>query len=273
MMTIGMCVYDDFDGVYFTIQSLRLHHKDILDKLQFVIINNNPNSKSGEAVNNLARWIAQPTKVVNFTDYSSTSLRNLIFDHADTPYVISTDCHCLFDTESIRKVYEYFDNGLDNGNLLQGPLVYDNMNNVSTHFDLQWRNYMWGIWGTDKRGESPNNDPFEIPAQGLGVFACRKDSWLRFNSRFRGFGGEEGYIHEKYRKSGRKTICLPFFRWLHRFDRPLGVPYKLDIIQRIQNYCIGFKELNLNVGDIRTHFVDEMKALTPQQFDRIVFES
>jgi hypothetical protein len=49
-----------------------------------------------------------------------------------------------------------------------------------------------------------------IPAQGMGVFACRKNNWLGFNPKFRGFGGEEGYIHEKYRKNGKQVICLPF---------------------------------------------------------------
>ncbi len=43
-LTIGLCVYDDFDGVYFTLQSLRLHHSEVLDRLEFVIINNKPTS-------------------------------------------------------------------------------------------------------------------------------------------------------------------------------------------------------------------------------------
>ena len=49
-------------------------------------------------------------------------------------------------------------------------------------------------------------EPYAIPAQGLGMFMAKKDSWLGFNEHFRGFGGEEVYIHEKYRKAGRKAI-------------------------------------------------------------------
>ena len=30
-LTIGMATYDDFDGVYFTIQSLRLHHAEVME--------------------------------------------------------------------------------------------------------------------------------------------------------------------------------------------------------------------------------------------------
>ena len=48
-LTIGLTVYDDYDGAYFTLQSLRMHHKEVADRLEFVIINNNPNSKQGKA--------------------------------------------------------------------------------------------------------------------------------------------------------------------------------------------------------------------------------
>jgi len=37
-LTIGICVYDDYDGAYFTLQSLRLHNRDIIDRLEFVIL-------------------------------------------------------------------------------------------------------------------------------------------------------------------------------------------------------------------------------------------
>jgi hypothetical protein len=47
-LTIGMSVYDDFDGVYFTIQALRLYHLKHLDiDTEFIVIDNNPNSPSG----------------------------------------------------------------------------------------------------------------------------------------------------------------------------------------------------------------------------------
>ena len=73
-------------------------------------------------------------------------------------------------------IINYYENNPKTDNLLQGPLVYDNLNNVSTHFDPVWRDEMYGIWKTDKRGEDKNAEPFEIPMQGLGVFSCRKES-------------------------------------------------------------------------------------------------
>jgi hypothetical protein len=70
--------------------------------------------------------------------------------------------------------------------------------------------------------------------QGLGVFSCRKAAWLGFNPAFRGFGGEEGYIHEKFRQAGARTLCLPFLRWGHRFGRPAGVPYPVLLNDKVK---------------------------------------
>jgi len=156
---------------------------------------------------------------------------------------------------------DFFEAGKDEGNLLQGPMLYDDLKGYATHFDLVWREQMWGIWGTDERGGHVNNEPFEIPAQGLGLFACRKDSWLGFNPFFRGFGGEEGYIHEKYRKAGKKTLCLPFLQWMHRFGRPNGIKYPITLDNKVRNYFIGHLELGMNVSPIIEHF----KPYTPME--------
>lgn len=253
-LTIGIACYDDYDGVYFTLQSIRMHHKECLDDLEFVIVDNNPSSEHGKSTRKLVEWIPEPIQYLPFTNYNSTIVRNKIFELADTPYVMSIDSHVLLEPGSIRKLIDFYDSYQDNGNLLQGPLIYDDLQNLSTHFNLEWRGYMWGTWGTDPRGETPTNHAFEIPAQGLGLFSCRKNSWLGFNKNFTGFGGEEGYIHEKYRKNGKITLCLPFLRWLHRFDRPNGISYPNNLEDRFRNYLIGFNELGKDTQEVKDHF-------------------
>ena len=113
---------------------------------------------------------------------------------------------------------------------------------------------MYGVWGHDPRGDDPDGEPFDIPMQGIGLFACRRDAWPGFNPRFHGFGADEGYIHEKFRQAGGRTLCLPFLRWLHRFARPLGAPYPLRWKDRIRNYLLGFAELGLDAAPVREHF-------------------
>jgi hypothetical protein len=255
-LTIGMVTYDDFDGVYFSIQAIRMFHKEIIDDVEFIILDNNPDGEHGKAVKGLCNWVKEPIKYIPFTEYKSTAVRTKIFEHAETPYVLVMDCHVLFEPGSLRKLIDFYDAGKDEGNLLQGPLVYDDLKNLSTHFDLVWRAQMWGIWGTDERGKDPNGEPFEIPSQGLGCFSCRKDSWLGFNSKFRGFGGEEGYIHQKYRNAGKRALCLPFLRWVHRFGRPNGVKYPLLMELKVKNYVIGFNEIGKDTQEIYDHFAE-----------------
>ncbi len=104
-------------------------------------------------------------------------------------------------------------------------------------------------------GEHSDDAPFEIPGMGLGVFSCRREAWLGFNEHASGFGGEELYIHEKFRQAERKAICLPFLRWLHRFARPDGVPYPLPRYLKVRNYVLEFQELGFPLDDIHAHFV------------------
>jgi glycosyltransferase involved in cell wall biosynthesis len=105
--------------------------------------------------------------------------------------------------------------------------------------------------------ESADLQPFEIPAQGLGLFCCLKKSWVVFNKDFRGFGGEEGYIHEKFRRHGGRALCLPWLTWDHRFGRPDGQKYPLTLEHKVRNYVLGFQELGLPLDEIKEHFLSE----------------
>lgn len=253
-LTIGIPTHDDYDGIYFTIQSIRMYHPEVLNDIEFIIVDNNPESNHGKAVRDLTNWLKEPFQYLPFTKFKSTAVKNKVFELADTPYVLCLDSHVLLEEGSLRKLIDFYDQGLDGGNLLQGPILYDDLNHYSTHFDFTWSSYMWGTWQTDERGGNVDNPPFEIPSQGMGLFSCRKDSWLGYNKEFRGFGGEEGYIHHKYKKIGKKTLCLPFLRWLHRFNRPNGVTYPNNLSERFRNYVIGFNELGLDKTELREHF-------------------
>jgi hypothetical protein len=101
--------------------------------------------------------------------------------------------------------------------------------------------------------------------QGLGVFACRRDAWPGLNPRMSGFGGEEGYLHEKFRRAGGRAMCLPFLRWVHRFERPLGAPYRLKWEDRIRNYLVAFDEVGFDAGAAVEHFKAHLGAEPAQR--------
>ncbi len=51
-LCIGMATYDDFDGVYFTVQSMRLAHPEVLADTSFLVLDNHP---EGETAGSAAR--------------------------------------------------------------------------------------------------------------------------------------------------------------------------------------------------------------------------
>jgi hypothetical protein len=258
-LTIGMATYDDYDGVYFTVQAIRMFHPEVTSETEILIVDNNPSGPCASHLQDLAKQIDGYRYIAN-DDIRGTAVRDFVFHEARTDYVMCIDSHVLIEPGAIRKLIDYFDTNPDTPDLLQGPMINDDLQGISTHFDPVWKQGMFGVWGIDERGLDPNGEPFDIPLQGLGLAACRKSSWQGYNLRFRGFGGEEGYIHQKFRNAGAKTLCLPFLRWLHRFSRPMGVPYENAWEDRIRNYLIGFEEVGLDTNEVCEHFGDYINS-------------
>lgn len=326
-LSIGMATHTDFHGVFFTVQSLRLH-QDISD-CELIVVDNNPDSPDGEAVRGFLQNISGfelPIKYIPFVEsQGTTQTRERIFTESSGDAVLVMDCHVLLQANALHRLKKFYAEADETArkNLYTGPLLMDGLNFVMTHFEPEWRDQMWGTWaaawqhpdGTFVVCRSSNqNDPasgtvetkklntdgpwrltqipwvnhekhlmdrgykvygfdsdakpMEIPAQGLGLFSSVREHWLGFNPNFRSFGGEECYIHEKYRQAGRTTYCLPFLKWNHRFGRPGGPKYPLTVEGKIRNYLIGFDELGLDREPIRKHFVDEVKV-SQERFDMI----
>jgi hypothetical protein len=252
-LTLGMATYDDYDGVYFSLQAIRLYHPEVLPDVEFVVVDNHPDGPCSEHLKALERSFAN-YRYVPFADFSGSAVRQFVFEEAQGDFVLCMDCHVFIVPGALQRLLRYLDASPNSKDLLQGPLLYDDLSKIATHFHPEWRGGMWGYWSEDERGADPDAAPFDIPMQGMGLFACRRTAWPGFNPRFRGFGGEEGYLHEKFRRSGGRTLCLPFLRWVHRFNRPMGLRYANTWEDRIRNYMIGYQELGLATADVERHF-------------------
>jgi hypothetical protein len=313
-LTIGMATHSDMEGVYWTVQGIRMNHPEVQDDIEFLILDNSPeDSPHKRDLSRFVKWVTGVPCRLEHTSDSGTAIRGRLFEMATTPYVLCMDSHVMLTTGSLRKLIDGMDAGHDHGHLLQGPMLADNMQVMATHMAHVWRDGMLGIWSIAWRcpcgsvfqsakredgkvnwlelqtmdlphraiscclscgksipvlhwdghesymkaaGFSPaaDGEAFEVPAQGLGLFACRKDAWLGFHPGFREFGGEECYIHEKYRQAGKTTVCLPFLKWLHRFWRPAGASYPAHWESRIMNYLLGYLELGMNTDEVLLHF-------------------
>lgn len=274
-LTIGMATYDDYDGVFFTIQSLRMYHTLCqTSDVEFIVLDSNPTSAHGKACKTFVetwvkgKYIAYEGKPSSFNKYE-------IVKYATGDYILIVDCHVILQANAIDNLMSYYTKHSASKDLIQGPLLYDDMFSLSTHFDRVWRGDMFGIWATDNKALE-KNEPFEIQMQGMGLLSFKRSAWPGINKHFSGFGGEEGYIAEKFRQKGGKNICLPNLMWNHRFTRPNGVVYPNTIEDRVRNYFIGCLDLwhdpqHPFLQDIKDHFSTIIPAsIIDDIFQRVI---
>lgn len=112
-----------------------------------------------------------------------------------------------------------------------------------------------------------SSDPFEIKSQGMGLFSCRREAWLGFNPNFREFGGEEGYIHDKFHKAGRLTWCLPWLGWQHRDRKSDTAEYPARTEAMFRNYVLGHRENEKPLDALIEHY---STIISKDAIDRIL---
>lgn len=267
-LTIGMATYDDYDGVYFTIQALRIYHAEVMDQIELLVVDNHPDGPCAKYLKDFEQ--AFPNyRYVPVGDRQGTTVKEFVFREAAGDYVLCIDCHVLIMRGGVKALIDYFDEHPDSRDLVQGPRLYDDLSRIATHWDPVWKEGMFGTWHTTSLDEIPKH-PIEIQLQGMGLFACRRAAWVGFNPAFRGFGGEEWYTHEKFRRAGDKVICLPELLWVHRFERPMGSNRpRPNWEEIIRNYAIGFRELNEPTDGMEAHF----RALLGEKDAHNLFEA
>ena len=282
-LTIGMATYNDFDGVYFTLQSLHANHPT--EEVEYLVVDNAPQ----RCVRTEAVTRAVGGRYCHRPDLSGTSKpRDAVFRFAKTPWVMCIDCHVILETGAVESFLDFIRTHWDNPdkNIYSGPIVGDDGKWIATHWKRATEKGLWGVWdimeGYKKiwnkgigRPAFDNALHIQIDMMGLGLFAMRKDAWPGFNPLFRGFGGEEGYIHEVVRKNGGQAYCNPAVRWRHRF-RDVGgwdknpTPYPARIDDHTWNLLVGHRELGIECeAEIIQHFG---KRLPTGMWDKMVEE-
>jgi hypothetical protein len=251
-LTVGIATYRDFDGLYFTLQSLRAHHGTGFDVL---VLDNAPE----RCVRSEAVTRAVGGRYRHRPDLTGTSKsRDALFRLAESEWVMVCDSHVLFELGAIAALSERIAKPEHAKDLLTGPLVWDDGVGVSTHWRPNAEPGLWGVWDRDPRID--REEHFEIPMQGLGCFAMARASWPGFHPLARGFGGEEGYIHEKVRRAGGRALCIARLRWRHRF-RDVGgfdlnpTPYPAYLGDHTFNLLVQHRELGIGSSENPTNKV------------------
>lgn len=254
-----MASHGEFDGVWFTIQALRMYHGEASDDVSFLVIDNDPEGPTAAALRAIGDWVPR-YRYVPFGGYTGTAVRDFVFREADADVVCCVDAHVLLAPGALHALREWFDAHPDSVDLLQGPMLHDDLacEGAVSHLKPTWGTGMFGQWGRDPHLDEGVDEPFEIAMQGLGLFACNRFAWPGLNPRLRGFGGEEGYLHERFRRRGGRVLCHPRAAWAHRFPRPTGTSYPNRWEDRIRNYLIAWGELGWDLTPMEAHFVEHL---------------
>src|SRR5215204_1764397 len=116
-LTIGMATYNDFNGVYFTLQALRLY-QDLRDTELLVVDN-----YGCPATKQLVEGWVHGARYLLATEVRGTAApRDLVFREARGEAVLCCDSHVLFAPGAIRRLKEYYRAHPDCPDLLQGPV-------------------------------------------------------------------------------------------------------------------------------------------------------
>ncbi len=249
-LTIGMAVYKNFEQVWFTLQALRMY-QNIAD-IELIVIDNFGDDSLRDFIRDWMTNGIMPVRYVRYTVVQGpANAKNRIFVESTGEWVLVIDSHVMLAPGAVQKLKNWIDRNPHCRDLLHGPLLYDDLHTTADAMNNEWRGGMWGTWRNAVVDTAA--EPYSIPMHGMGLFACRRDAWLGFNPDFRGFGGEEGYIHTKFRQAGRDILLLPFLRWCHYFQTRNGIvsaPYIPMLADKIRNYKIGFQELGLDTSNL-----------------------
>lgn len=259
-LCIACATYQSFDTVWATFTSLKANHPVRNVEL---LCGDNFGTREVED-------FCKKAGVRYFVDAKRTGTaypRGRLFEEAASSWVCCIDDHVILPTGVVQKMLDHVESAGDSNDLFQGPIVHP-AGWVSTHQAPIWQDRMLGVWQTDERGTDPASPPFEIGMHGLGLFLCRKAAFPGFNRNFRGFGGEEYYLHQKFKRRGDRVWCLPWMRWHHR-DRPPGVkpPYPNMTEDRVWNYYAAFDELSQDNASVRKHFLEQ--SMSDVALDRL----
>ena len=140
-LTVGMACYDNFNGVYFSVQALQLYHAEAMrqrgDPRGRTIVPLAPTAGTSGTLSR-TRWaadgISPPRK------RSARRRRaDIVFREAAGQAVLCIDAHVLIAPGAIRKLIEFYDADPACRDLLHGPMLTNDNKGMSTHMEPVWR--------------------------------------------------------------------------------------------------------------------------------------
>lgn len=272
-LTIGMANYDDAEGAWWTLSSLRLNHVPLGNNEIDLLVCDDMPERNKELLKVCADSRARYIHLGR--NQGPARAKDGVWENAVGDNVLVIDSHVLLAPGVIQYLIE---NGDEiKSDMWVGPLLNESGGTVATELLPELRGAFFGIW-------TVNSDPSrirEIHAHGSAFAFMARKTWPGFSPHFRGFAGEEIYIHDKVRRAGGKVLLVRDLGWIHRFSRfGRAITYKLTLNDKLRNYTIAAYEMGWNVPqmweyigknlpmDQRQAVAKDLLAIYPDIFDR-----
>ncbi len=152
-LTVGMSTYDDFQGLWATVQSVYLNNEwESPFDVEIIIVDTSP---PGSEHKRLVQGLVEKHKPVHLIKYidmpevvGTTYPRDIIFNHASADYVVVMDCHVMCPINTLLRLSLWFEDNPTCVDLIHGPMYYDDLQMYVVQMSDQIRGQMWGTWGS-----------------------------------------------------------------------------------------------------------------------------
>jgi hypothetical protein len=266
--TIAMACYDDFDGVYFTVQALRAYHDT--SGMEFLVLDNHPDSEHGKRLRSYAPRAGM--KYVPVTDRVSSWVKYDAILHASGDVVIGMDSHVLLMPGAVEKLKGWWLAHDGSRDLLTGPIIYDEMTHGSAHLKPEWNGHDFGVW-SEIVLFGMGGEPQPVPMQGMGFWSVWRTAWPGVPRGMRGFGAEEWCMAERIRQHGGQVLSHPAIGWNHRFAWPKRA-FPLSLDDKVRNYYRGWMSVYQRLDHPRMQEMTAhwQKQMPPEKLHALIKE-
>ena len=196
--------------------------------------------------------------------------------------MLCLDSHVILTDDSLKRLYSFIQKPRNRfcRDLHYGVNLADDHKQFFSHLDI-WGpdkkpligvDGVFGNWRSDPRAKTPDGKPFDVEGGGGWCFFARRDAFLSvgFHPLMRGFGGEEGFVAERFRRAERRVKCAPFVRGIHRYARITGDVYPVTQAEKLRNHVIGWQDLGFDLEQLRTVWHGRLK---PEEIDQVIARS
>ena len=126
LLTIGMATHDDYDGVYFSVQAIRLYHPEVTERTEILVVDNHPGGPGAGPLKALDQHVAG-NRYLPYERTQGTAVRDVVFREANADFVLCMDSHVLFRPGALAHLLDYLEARSGSLDLWQGPLLGDDL--------------------------------------------------------------------------------------------------------------------------------------------------